>query len=224
MTANELRSAMDDDKAFQSKRKALVFVALLLLALVVSGAQVKEANTFIFKIEFANHAGLQYLLFLSVLVCAVRYYSYSERYNNQLFKIWSGRLLADYRVYRVDREAGEIDGLLGKRLHVHGLDYDIANPVYRKSGFMKRSVGLDTSTEHEGEEYYYTDYFDLCEFGSSWTVKDFRKLLLWEVKYRLQAWVKYRETLDLASPYLLAAISAFSFLIASFHKWFFATV
>ncbi|MCS4064768.1 hypothetical protein [Pseudomonas putida] len=219
MTADELRNAIDNDKAFQSKRKALIFVSLLLLALVVSGAQVKEANTFIFKIEFANHAGLQYLLFLSVLVCAVRYYSYSERYNNQLFKIWSGRLLGDYRVYRVDREVGEIDGLLGKRLHVYGGDYDIDNPVYRKSGFMRRSIGLDTSTEHEGEEYYYTDYFDLCAYGSHWTNKDFRKLLVWEAKYRLQAWVKYRETLDLASPYLLAAVSVISFLAVTVYKF-----
>ena len=85
MTVDEFRESMDSDKAFQSKRKALVFVSLLLLALVVSGAQIKEANTFIFKIEFSNHAGLRYLLVASVMACMLRYYSYSERYRDQLF-------------------------------------------------------------------------------------------------------------------------------------------
>ncbi|MGE8351167.1 MAG: hypothetical protein ACN6P5_11510, partial [Pseudomonas protegens] len=99
MTVDEFRSAMDEDAGFKSKRRALTFVSLLLLALVVSGAEIKEANTFIFKIEFTNHVGLRYLLVLAVLSCLFRYYAYSEKYNAQLFKFWSDRLLNDVKIF-----------------------------------------------------------------------------------------------------------------------------
>jgi hypothetical protein len=214
MTADEFRDAMDNDKAFQSKRKALVFVSLLLLALVVSGAQIKEANTFIFKIEFANHAGLRYLLVASVVACMLRYYSYSEKYRDQLFKIWSGRLLADYRVYHVDKQAGEISGILGKKMEVYIGEYGVDNPKYKKAGFFKRSVGLPAKGMHETYgEIYYTEYFDLNKYDDKWKSTDFRSLLMIEFKYRAEAWIKYRETLDLASPYLLGFSSLLAFAI-----------
>lgn len=215
MTAEKFRRAMAGDKEFQSKRKALVFVSLLLLALVVSGAQIKEANTFIFKIEFSNHVGLRYLLVVAVMICMLRYYSYSERFNNQLFELWSRRLLDDYKIYSVDYECGQVSGLLGKRLNVHESDYDIESPVYRNTGFLKRSVGLKTSSQHDYYgQVYYIDLFDLNSYDEHWTRRDFERLLRAEFWYRLQAWVKYRETLDLVSPYLLASVSLLAFLFA----------
>lgn len=214
MTVDEFRESMDSDKAFQSKRKALVFVSLLLLALVVSGAQIKEANTFIFKIEFSNHAGLRYLLVASVMACMLRYYSYSERYRDQLFKIWCERLLADHNVYYVDGESGEVSGLLGKRVGEYSSDYNVESPKYYKRGFLKRSVGLPASEVHHFYgQVYFTKYISLNEYGDSWTPRDFRRLMLEEFKYRFEAWIKYRETLDLASPYMLAAASLIAFAI-----------
>lgn len=216
MTADEFREAMDADKAFQSKRKALVYISLLLLALVISGAQIKEANTFIFKIEFSNHAGLRYLLVASVITCMLRYYSYSEKYRDQLFRIWSNRLLEDYNIYFVDEEAGEISGILGKKLNFHPSEYKTDEPKYKKNGFLKRSIGLRTSEEHEFYgTIYLTKYFNLNEYNKSWRPADFRKLLLTELKYRAGAWINYRETLDLVSPYLLgiSALLAFTFFL-----------
>lgn len=215
MTADEFRAVMDEDKSFQSRRKALVFVSLLLLALVASGAQIKEANTFIFKIEFSNHDGLRYLLVMSVLACMVRYYSYSEKYHNQLFKFWSGRLLKDYKVFHLDFETHEPAGLLGKKIDVYSERYDVENPVYMRTAFFKRSVGLKALSEdgHDGGLVLY-EHWNLNEYRGTWRPRDFRKLLLTEVKYRIQAWFKYRETLDLASPYLLALSSLFAFIYA----------
>lgn len=216
MTADKFRRAMDGDKEFQSKRRALVFVSLLLLALVVSGAQIKEANTFIFKIEFSNHVGLRYLLAAAVMICMLRYYSYSERFNNQLFEFWSRRLLDDHKIYSVDYECGQVSGLLGKRIRIHESDYNIENPVYRSTGFLKRSVGLKTSSHHDYYgQVYYIDLFDLNAYDEYWTGGDFKELMRAEFRYRLQAWFKYRETLDLVSPYLLATVS----LVAFFYTW-----
>lgn len=217
MIADDFREAMDNDKAFQSKRRALIFVSLLLLALVVSGAQIKEANTFIFKIDFTNHEGLRYLLVFSVLACALRYYSYSERYHNNLFSLWSSRLLSDRYIYFVDEEGGVISGLLGKKVDIYpGDNYDVENPVYLKSGFFKRKVGFKTSSPHDFYgEVYYKHYFDLNEYDSGWSSRDYRKLMVFELKYRVQAWFKYRETLDLVSPYVLAISAMIAFLVST---------
>lgn len=217
MSADDFRSAMDNDKAFQSKRKALVFTSLLLLALVVSGAQIKEANTFIFKIEFLNHEGLRCLLVISVMACMLRYYSYSERYYAQLFDFWSTRMLSDSDIYYLDQEAGQISGVLGKKVYLDYGRYDMERPVYKKTGFSKRSVGLPTSEVHDFHgEIFYKKYFSLNDCSSAWKPKDFRKLLLIELKYRVEALVRYRETLDLISPYFLGVGSLLAFIISLF--------
>jgi hypothetical protein len=144
----------------------------------------------------------------------LRYYSYSEKYRDQLFKIWSGRLLDDYSVYHVDQEAGHLSGALGKRIDVYIGEHDVDNPRYKKTGLLKRSVGLRTSEMHDFHgEVYYTKYFNLNEYNGDWKAKDFRKLLLTEFKYRAEAWIKHRETLDLASPYLLGLSSLLAFAI-----------
>lgn len=215
MTADQFREAMDSDKAFQSKRKALIFVSLLLLALIASGAQVKEANTFIFRIEFSNHEGLKYLLVATVMACMLRYYSYSEKYRDVLFNIWAGRLLKDHRIYYYDEQDDSIGGLLGGAIDIGDGGYVVNNPEYRKTGFLKRDIGLETSDTHEYYgQVYFTHYFPLQTFTKYWKSSDYQKLLRAEFKYRIEAWYKYRETLDLASPYLLGFISLSAFLIS----------
>jgi hypothetical protein len=147
----------------------------------------------------------------------LRYYSYSERYRNQLFEIWSRKFLEDFRIYYVDQESGGLSGILGDRIDVYNGDFDVENPRYRKNGFLKRSVGLRTSEMHDFHgEVFCTKYFDLNKYSETWTAKKFRKFLLVEFKYRLDAWIKYRETLDLTSPYLLGASSLFAFFIDLF--------
>lgn len=210
---------MDADKPFQSKRRAVTFTSLLLLALIVSGAQIKEANTFIFKIEFLNHEGLTYLLAASVVACLIRYYSYSERYRNALFKFWSSRLLNDYKIYHIDREANDVGGLIGKRLFVHNNDYSLINPTYKISLLVKREIGVDEPYKNEkGLTDYTTVFFSLNEYVYSWTRLDLIKLLAAEYRYRIEAWYKHRETLDLAGPYLLASASLSAFAISLLFK------
>jgi len=214
MTVDEFRSAMDDDVGFKSKRRALMFASLLLLALIVTGAEIKEANTFIFKIEFANHVGLRYLLVLAVLSCMFRYYAYSEKYHAQLFNFWSGRLLNDSSVFRYDREAELVGGLLGKKIDVYGGDEPgIESPTYKSTGFLKRSIGYRSNHG----EHSYTEYIELNVYGEDWSKADFRKLLRAEMRYRIDAWIKYRETLDLVSPYLLGFGSLAAFIFKYFN-------
>ena len=218
MTVDEFRCAMDDDAGFKSKRRALVFTSLLLLALIVSGAVIKEANTFIFKIEFTNHEGLRYLLVLAVLSCMLRYYAYSERYHTLLIKFWSDRLLSDRSVYCYDREDDLVIGLLGRRMDVFGGDEPgIEYPEYKKTGFLKRCIGYPSKgvDDYHGE-YICTEYVNLNKYNENWRRRDFCKLLFAEMKYRIEAWIKYRETLDLVSPYVLGFTSLIVFVVSYF--------
>ena len=75
---DQYRDNIDKDEGLAAKRCALVIVSLLLLALSVSGASIKEANTFIFRIEFSNHVGLTYLLGAAVIFLLLRYYAYAQ--------------------------------------------------------------------------------------------------------------------------------------------------
>lgn len=218
MTVDEFRSAMDEDAGFKSKRRALIFVSLLLLALVLSGAEIKEANTFIFKIEFTNHVGLRYFLVLAVLSCMLRYYAYSEKYHAQLFNFWSRRLLDDSSIFNYDRQDEAVGGLLGRKIDIYGGDEPgIQSPIYKKTGFFKRKIGYQTERVDEVHgEYFCIEYIDLNSYTESWSNAEFRKLIRTEMKYRLEALIKYRETLDLISPYLLGYSSLAAFLFKYF--------
>ncbi|WP_429112088.1 hypothetical protein [Aeromonas veronii] len=89
------RKRIDEDAGLQSKRKLLVLLSVLMLAIDFTGATFKEANTFIFKIEFENQSGLNVFLLLSVVYLLIRYYAYAHSYHEELYNLWSGRMLED---------------------------------------------------------------------------------------------------------------------------------
>jgi len=92
-SSSELTTSIDKDEGLQSKRKLLTVASLTLLALSFSGATLDEANTFIFKIKFANQNGLGILLVLSIIFLMIKYYNYAKPYHDKLYSIWSGRLV-----------------------------------------------------------------------------------------------------------------------------------
>ena len=57
-----LTDQMKNDSDFQSKRKQLIIVSVLLMAMSLSDASLKEANTFIFKIDFSNSANAEIIV------------------------------------------------------------------------------------------------------------------------------------------------------------------
>ncbi len=214
MSTEQLNLDTENDKGFKSKRAILFSLSLLLLALAATGAQVKEANTLIFKIEFTRYENLQWLLVAGVLYSALRYYAYSEKYRKRLFEQWSGKLLEDSSVYYYAHDTDEIEGLVGGAVNVWGGDEPgIQDPRYVKKGILKRAISYPTRFEHE----YYGEvstrnHINLNEYTDKWSKKHFRKLLGYEFKYRWEAWVSHRETLDLMAPYLLAAVALLAFL------------
>lgn len=211
---DEYRAHLDSDVGLAAKRKILIVVSLLLLALNVSGASIKEANTFVFRVEFSNHVGLTYLLGVAVAFLMLRYYAYAESYHSQLFDFWSARLLRDYRVFSYDHREDAVDGLLGKAVNVWGgNEPGIQKSRYKKVGILKRNL-VYTSCGHDEYhgDYTYNENIELNSYSEKWTKKDFRKLLRFEFIYRVEAVFKYREYLDLMFPYLLGGCSLLSLI------------
>lgn len=67
-------------------------------------------------------------------------------------------------------------------------------------------------TDPERGPCSYTETIYLNKYTETWGEKELRKLLRYEFKYRWEAWLSHRETLDLMAPYLLAAIALLAFL------------
>lgn len=93
----DFRERLDSNTGLVSKRRILVTLSLLLLAIQFTGAVFKEANTFIFKIEFINQSGLSVFLLLAVVILMVRYYSYAHEYHQELFKLMAERMMSNIK-------------------------------------------------------------------------------------------------------------------------------
>jgi len=218
MNAEDFRKAIDADDGLKNKRRNLFLLSLLLLAIVVSGADIKEASSLIFKIEFKNHENLQWLLIVGIFYSILRYYAYSETYRNELFIQWSKKLIADPTVYYYDQQEEEVKGFLGKAVDVWGGDEPgLAEPVYRRLGLLKRVISYPATQEDpEHGIMHFNRHINLNNYSSSWTRKDFLFLLWVEMRYRSRAWVAQRETLDLVAPYLIAFVALSAFFYKKF--------
>ncbi|QIZ76279.1 hypothetical protein [Ferrimonas lipolytica] len=200
----EYRKKLDEDEGLQGKRKLLVGLSILMLVINFTGATFKEANTFIFKIEFTNQSGLSYFLLLAVVFLLIRYYTYAHHYHDELYKLWSSRMLKDRKIFHYHYEAERVDGLLANAVNVWGGDEPgIQASKYHVSGIFKRGLLYPTEHHHEDGVDEYEELISLTNFTSDWRREDYLKLLTYEFKYQCAAFFKYRENLDLVGPYFL---------------------
>lgn len=215
---------MKDDEEFKSKRNQLTIISILLMAMSLSNAQIKEANTFIFKIEFSNSPAFGWLVFLGVIVLTVRYYSFAFKYHRQLYKMWSEDMIKDHRllVYYNDQDHSGLSvphGLLSKMkgeeysksLEQHEYDTQQLRLKYKTSYFLKRSLNYDVDVG----EYFQVIEVDLNKYDDNWTKGDFRKLLKIELEYRLNAFFRRAEYLGILLPYIIAFVAMLSFMFKS---------
>ncbi|MEZ9860527.1 hypothetical protein AB4381_18860 [Vibrio splendidus] len=209
----------DADDKLTAKGKVLTTVSLVLLALEASGATMKEANTFIFKIEFAHQNNIAYLLLAAVIYLTVRYRNYAKPYHNELFLLWSERMMKNKDVFHYSHREEAVKGLLGQAFDLCGGDEPgIQHSSYAVSGFLRRGINYPAvwrgeSGEGEWIEEYYDEYFSLLSFNKKWTVSKYIRLLSTEFKYRLSAFVNDREHLDILSPYMFSVLAILSVFI-----------
>ena len=216
-----LSDEMKNDSDFQSKGKQLTVVSILLMAMSLSNAQLKEANTFIFKIDFSNSAAFGWMVFFGVIVLMVRYYSLAFKYHYYLYEMWAEDMMKDYRVFGYHSEEddpGEYypHGLISKiqrdacsrSIGYYDFERDKIIPIYKAHGAFKRSIYYRIDYPHGTEE----TVINLNKFDSDWTRKDFYELLKIEFQYQSNALFRRAEYLDILLPYIIAALSLISFM------------
>lgn len=215
---------MKTDDEFKSKRNQLTIISILLMVMILSDAQIKEANTFIFKIEFSNTHAFGWLVLLGVIVLTVRYYSFAFKYHRQLFKLWStemvndNRLLAFYHDYD-GNDLIEPHGLFSKLKEEHFAKSSIPAEhreeqyrlTYNTSPLLRRTLSYDVDVG----PYIHTESVNLNKYDENWTKSDFRQLLKIEFEYRFNAFFRRPEHLELLLPYMASILSISSFIFKS---------
>ncbi|WP_323928599.1 hypothetical protein [Aeromonas caviae] len=218
---DSLTDKMKKDSEFQSKRKQLIIVSVLLMAMSLSDASLKEANTFIFKIDFSNSAAFGWLVFVGVIVLMIRYYSFAFKYHSYLYDVWANAMMQDRRVfvyYYDDEKTNDYipRGLLSKlkdhscssRIGGHVFERYKLEPKYKINGILKRGITYDYDS---GFDITIEDV-SLNEFNESWTRKDLLQLLKIEFEHQKNAVLQQPEYLDISLPYLIASLSLISFI------------
>jgi len=207
--------ALDDDKGLKSKRQLVTYLSLVILAINLSGATIKEANTFLFKIEFIKPEGLNVFLSFALLFCVIRYFNYSYKYSVLLSKFWKSRFMSDHRVLFFDGYNDSYDGILA--------------PVVNRN-FSSHYERLQNGEIEDLKNRYVTSLIPFNKvLRTSWTCNQRaeeeqeslsirKEINIWklfelitrEYPYRLNALFCHRESLDLRAPFLLAALAYIS--------------
>ncbi len=209
----------DADEKLTAKGKVLTTISIILIAINVTGAVMKEANTFLFKIEFAHQEGITYLLLAAILYLTVRYRNYAQPYHHELFLLWSERMMQDKEIFNYNPRDEVVTGFLGDAFDVWGGDEPgIQDSKYHVSGFLRRAVRFPSvfrgeSGDGEWFEEYFDEYSSLLSFNKKWTFSKYIRLLLIEFKYRFNAFINHREHLDILSPYMFAFIAVLSVIV-----------
>ncbi|MCR4144255.1 hypothetical protein OYC61_013870 [Alcaligenes nematophilus] len=214
-----LGKSIDDDKGLLASRRLLMTLAILLLASSVGGVTIKEANTFIFKLEILNPSNLSLLLAISVAISTLRYYSYAFYYHKKIQDIWIKKLMSDTEIFHISYNQERIDGVLGNKLDIYPQEYPgLADIKYIPKAFFLRSLSFTVFGRDDGydgpEDYEYQENHSLNEFNKKWKFRHLLKLIKIESTHRFKTMCENREYLDITFPYLtsITSISIYIYL------------
>lgn len=207
-TLQEYRDQISSDCGLKEKRRNLVILSSILIALNYTGAMIKEANTFLFKIEFTDKNGINEIFIISLCYLLLRYYAYAQEYHNKLMKLWSRDMLSDRKVFYCDPVSDNTSGLISDCLPWAGDEPGVQSPDYLISGVFQRSLSYPKKhIDDDGEEIYYDEIISCTHYTNTWKLPSYLKLLAYEMKYQLKAYFKSREQLDLLGPYFLGCFA-----------------
>ncbi|WP_349918169.1 hypothetical protein [Aeromonas veronii] len=218
---SSIKDQMKNDSEFQSKRKQLIAISVLLMAMSLSDAQLKEANTFIFKIDFSNSAAFGWMVFFGVIVLIIRYYSLAFKYHAYLYDVWANEMVQDRRVFVYYFDGEESNdyiphGLLSKFKNdlcshsIEGHDFEKykIEPKYIINGILKRGITYDCNHGYEVT----IENINLNRFDENWKKRDLYELLKIEFEHQKNAMFRQPEYLDISLPYFIASLSLISFI------------
>jgi hypothetical protein len=208
---SEIAESIDNDDNFKSKKRIVVVLSIIILSLVFTGAELKEVNTFIFNFEFKHQEGLGWLFLMATLVSLLRYNNYARPYKDQLYSLWTNRLLDREEVYKPNPVIEEVDGY---EVDLFPADYDL----YTRAEYSK--FALSYKCKFPFRRYFVYKYGLHCLDNESvvslWDSKKIYFNVLWlEYKERIKSITGHREFLDVYSPYFLASTACVLFILKS---------
>lgn len=208
-----LKEKIDSDKGLKTKRTILTTVSLVLLAIIFAGASIKEANTFIFLIEFKHATGLSILIAVAIVFLFIRYYSYARQYHQYLTNLWKNDLTNEDLFCVYDEQEGipygvmyekAPDELVHRQYH-QNIEWTSS---YESCGLFCRYFLYTEFDNNVGEVTEEKRVFLLKEFG----LLIYLRVLMLEIKNQVLGLGKYPENLDLLAPYLISFLSLFLFV------------
>ncbi|MGX9457840.1 hypothetical protein ACWU37_12755 [Photobacterium damselae subsp. damselae] len=210
--SSELTAAIDSDEGLKAKRKLLIVVSSILLALSFSGATIDEANTFIFKIKFTNQNGLGILLVLSIIFLMVRYYNYAKPYHDILYNLWTKRLLSHSFFFTQNPyELEDINGLVAdssaEEISACYREDDFYwSYTYRCRWLFRRDI-----VHRWGSRQDYEDNVNSVNIFTKFGTLTYLKTLYLEAIEQGRSFFTHRENLDILAPYMLGSLAIASY-------------
>ncbi|GAA4808757.1 hypothetical protein GCM10011365_16830 [Marinicella pacifica] len=217
---NSIKTQMDSDKGFQSKRKVLVTLSILFIGIKLSGIKIIEANTFILKLSIANEGAIGQLIFFALIYTFIRYFTYAHKYHVKLFNSWSQNLMADDFFIHLDSDGRQFYGLIPEKFPMNDGYYNFikkdSNSIttrYECKGLFRRYLVYDwkKGDDYETDKASIHEYIKLKPNWLKWINNKIRKpgllmpkVIRKELYYQFRSYIQDREQLDLLAPYLLA--------------------
>lgn len=207
-----ITQAIDADVGLQSKRKLLIVVSSILLALSFSGATIDEANTFIFKITFSNQNGLGILLVLSIIFLMIRYYNYAKPYHNQLYTLWSERLLDEPFFFSQNpHEPEDAYGLVAESSADEILHRYREDEFYWSYSYQCKSPFRRYLVHSWGSKLDYDGNVESINILMKFGINKYLTALYLEAIEQSKSFFTHRENLDILAPYMLGGLAIASY-------------
>lgn len=203
---SNLSKNISQDLALKSSRKHLVVVSVTLLALLFSGAQISEANTFLFKLTFTNTNGVADLLLLMVGFLLVKYYSNASKYHKAIYDDWTDRVLKHRIYYNIcEHTSGQSGWVVNIAPDYIKFNDDLLYAEDKKfdwtlhtNFFFNAQIQYDLHTRNG---YVRDQKIHVFRFNSP--IKSLNALYV-IFKHWLEAQTRYRESLEIYAPYFIA--------------------
>ena len=214
-----LKEQIDNDKQLQKLGRKLSILSLFFMGVMLTGATIEEANTFVFKVKVTTQEAIPAMFLLSVLYLLFRYYTYARPYQKLIERLWLNRLERDPIIVLYDYESHEVHGFVVD-IEPKGVDLNIqshsqhAETVwrfeYRVSGFGQRCIRYTGGHVMAA----YDEQLDV-QLRKHIKLSEYLKILCTEAKYQLTSFIEDKERLDLWGPYLIATLAILSFFFRS---------
>lgn len=198
----------------KSARKHLIILSTLLIAFNLSGAQVKEANSFIFKIEFANSEGLYWLVFSSVIYLLLRYHSICASKLEAINNVWLQKCVYDPFFYSKD-PGDDIDGFFHRlcKANKNGWteDGDVLYGSNRLNFRIIPNLVLNAKLEIEYFDFEHQESFiNNYSFFSCNPKRDYLIAIFKVLQYFAKHFFRFPQGLSYYSPYWIGLTALYS--------------